>query len=244
MHPIGGKSLPTTPSLGCAPVDIEFWGKSAHAAANPEAGINALDALILTYNGINAFRQHVTPDVRIHGIIVNGGSAPNSVPDYAKAKFYLRAATAPRLEKLYQRVDAIVQGAAQMTGARGRMQPYQNRVENTVLTPSFDALYRKNFESLGFTMGEAEEKGGIGSSDVGNISQVVPTIQPNISISDERIPGHSEAFKAAACSQKGLDAVVIGAQAMALTALDLIEHPELLAAIKEEHRKNVAAQAE
>ena len=71
------------------------------------------------------------------------------------------------------------------------------------------ALYRKNFESLGFTMGEAEEKGGIGSSDVGNISQVVPTIQPNISISDERIPGHSEAFKAAACSQKGLDAILM-----------------------------------
>lgn len=242
VHPIGGKSLVTAPSLGCAPVDIEFWGKSAHAAANPEAGINALDALILTYNGINALRQHVTPDIRIHGIIVNGGSAPNSVPDYAKGKFYLRAATAPRLERLYQRVDAIVQGAAQMTGARGRMQPYQNRVENTVLTPSFDALYRKNYESLGFTMGEASEKGGIGSSDVGNISQVVPTIQPSISISDERIPGHSEAFKAASCSQKGLDAVVIGAQAMALTALDLIEHPELLAAIREEHRRNVAAQ--
>ncbi len=69
VHPIGGKSLVTAPSLGCAPVDIEFWGKSAHAAANPEAGINALDALILTYNGINALRQHVTPDVRIHGII-------------------------------------------------------------------------------------------------------------------------------------------------------------------------------
>ena len=113
---------------------------------------------------------------------------------------------------------------------------------NTVLTPSFDALYRKNYESLGFTMGEASEKGGIGSSDVGNISQVVPTIQPSISISDERIPGHSEAFKAASCSQKGLDAVVIGAQAMALTALDLIEQPELLAAIQEEHRQNVAAQ--
>lgn len=117
------------------------------------------------------------------------------------------------------------------------MQPYQNRVENTVLTPSFDALYRKNFESLGFTMGEASEKGGIGSSDVGNISQVVPTIQPSISISDERIPGHSEAFKAAACSQKGLDAIVIGAQAMALTALDLIEQPELA---RPPFRKNIA----
>ena len=137
-------------------MDIEFWGKSAHAAAAPEQGINALDALILTYNGINALRQHVTPDVRIHGIITSGGDAPNIVPAYAAAKFYFRAATVPKLEALYQRIESIVEGAALMTGAEGRMQPYQNRVDNMVPTLSFDAVYGRELALLGHRMDPAD----------------------------------------------------------------------------------------
>ena len=243
-HPGGDKHYPTTTSLGCAPVDIEFWGKPAHAAGCPEKGINALDALILTYTGINALRQQVTPDVRIHGIITHGGDAPNIIPEYAAAKFYFRAATAPRLEEIYQKVIRIVEGAAAMTGAKGRLQPYQNRVENMVVTPSLDAVYRKHLESFGEVMAEADEKEGKGSSDVGNISQVVPTIQPSISISDVPVIGHSEEFKAAACSPKGLNAIALGAKVLALTALDLLESPDLLAAIKEEHQQALVKQAE
>ena len=243
-HPTAERHLPTLASLGCAPVDIEFWGKSAHAASAPEKGVNALDALILTYNGINALRQHLTKDMMIHGIITNGGSAPNSVPDYAAAKFYFRAATAPRLEAVYQKVARIVEGAAQMTGAKGRMQPYQNRVENTVLTPGFDAVYQKNLESLGEVMCVPRPTDGLGSTDVGNISQVVPTIQPMISITDEPTPGHSEGFKAAACGEKGLRSIALGAKALALTALDLIEDPALLCAIKREHAQALRRQEE
>ena len=121
VHPGAGEHYLTTRSLGCAPVDIEFWGKAAHAASSPQDGINALDGLILTYNGLNALRQHLTSDVRIHGVIVSGGDAPNIVPDYAKAKFYLRAATAPRLESVYQKAKRVVEGAAAMTGAKGRL---------------------------------------------------------------------------------------------------------------------------
>ena len=235
VHPGADKHYPSTPSLGCAPVDIEFWGKPAHAAGCPEKGINALDALILTFNGINALRQHVTGDVRIHGIITHGGDAPNIVPEYAAAKFYFRAATAHRLEEVYQKVQRIVDGAASMTGAKGRLQPYQNRVENMVLTPSFDALYQKNLETLGEVMSSPEEKAGMGSSDVGNVSQVIPTIQPSISITDAPTAGHSEAFKAAACSEKGLRSIALGAKALALTAFDLIENPQLLSSVKVEH---------
>lgn len=242
VHPGADKHYPSTPSLGCAPVDIEFWGKPAHAAGCPEKGINALDALILTYNGINALRQHVTSDVRIHGIITHGGDAPNIVPEYAAAKFYFRAATAPRLEEIYQKVQRIVDGAALMTSAKGRLAPYQNRVENMVLTPGFDALYQKNLELLGETMSPPEEKSGMGSSDVGNVSQVIPTIQPSISITDVPTAGHSEAFKAAACSQKGLRSIALGAKALAFTALDLLESPQLLAAIKSEHAEALQKQ--
>ena len=242
VHPGSGEHLLTTRTLGCAPVDIEFWGKPAHAASCPQNGVNALDALILTYNGINALRQHLTDDVRIHGIIVHGGDAPNIVPEYAKAKFYLRAASAPGLEQVYQKVTQIVAGAAAMTGAKGRMQPYQNRVENTVVTPSFDEVYRRHLEEFGEHVRPVSVQDEMGSSDVGNISQVVPTIQPHITIADEPIPAHSEAFRDAACSEKGLSTVALGAKVLALTALDLLLDAELLARIKREHRKNVEAQ--
>ncbi|MBQ9198483.1 MAG: M20 family metallopeptidase [Clostridia bacterium] len=241
VHP-GDKHVATTRTLACAPVDIEFWGKASHAASAPEKGVNALDALILTYNGINALRQHVTDDVRMHGIITQGGQAPNIVPEYAAGKFFLRAATAPGLENVYRRVEQIVAGAAAMTGARGRMQPSQNRVENTVLTPSFDAVYGRELAAFGIQMGTSDSKIGIGSSDVGNISQVVPTIQPTICITDGPTPWHSEESKAASCSEKGLASIALGAKCLALTALDLIEDPALLAAIREEHAAAVAAQ--
>ena len=242
VHSGAGPHYLTTKTLGCAPVDIEFWGKAAHAAGNPEDGINALNALLLTYRGIDALRQHCTDDVRIHGIIVNGGTAPNTVPDYAKGKFYLRAATAPMLKRIYEQVEHIVEGAALMTGAKGQMKPYQNIVENTVLTPSFDAVYQKHLEEFGEHVRPIVQQDEMGSSDVGNISQVVPTIQPHITISEKVVPAHSEEFKEAARSPLGLSSIGLGAKVMALTALDWIEDPALLEKIKKEHAEAVKAQ--
>ena len=242
VHSGAGTHYLTTKTLGCAPVDIEFWGKAAHAAGNPEDGINALNALLLTYRGIDALRQHCTDDVRIHGIIVNGGTAPNTVPDYAKGKFYLRAATAPMLKRIYEQVEHIVEGAALMTGAKGQMKPYQNIVENTVPTPSFDAVYQKHLEEFGEHVRPIVQQDEMGSSDVGNISQVVPTIQPHITISEKVVPAHSEEFKEAARSPLGLSSIGLGAKVMALTALDLIEDPALLEKIKKEHAEAVKAQ--
>ena len=241
VHP-GDRDEATHTSLANLPVDIEFWGKPSHAAAAPEKGINALDALILTYNGISALRQHVTPDIRIHGIITHGGDAPNIVPEYAAAKFYLRAATVPRLNALYDRIKGIVKGAAEMTGAKGRIEPYQVCLDNTIPTPSFDAVYAKELALLGRELLPPDMKRGIGSSDVGNVSQVIPTIQPSICITDGPTPWHTEEAKAAAGSEKGLASVALGAKALALTALDLIEDPALLEQIKEDHKKAVAEQ--
>ena len=241
VHP-GDKHEASTKNIACLPVDIEFWGKPAHAAAAPEQGINALDSLILTYNGINALRQHMTPDAMVHGIITSGGSAPNIVPEYAAAKFYFRASTVTRLEALYKRIEKIVEGAALMTGAKGRLQPYQNRVDNMVPTPSFDAVYGKELALLGETMLPPAEGCGIGSSDVGNVSQVIPTIQPTIRIIDHPTPWHSEESKAAAKSEMGLASIALGAKALALTALDLIEDPALLRQIKADHAKAITEQ--
>lgn len=241
-HPAGNGYTVTAKTLGCAPVDIEFWGQSAHAASAPEKGVNALDALIQVYNGINALRQHLTSDVRIHGIIVNGGTAPNVVPDYAHGKFYVRAATAPRMEQTYRKVERIVEGAALMTGTRGSMKPSQNRVENLVPTPSFDAVYAKRLAQLGYAVRPITPEDESASTDCGNVSQVVPTIQPNLAITDEKTAPHTEAFLQAACSEKGLRSIDIGAKALALTALDLLTNPELLAQIKAEHAALVAQQ--
>ncbi len=241
VHP-GDKHQASSRNLACAPVDIEFRGKAAHAAAAPEKGINALDALILTFNGLNALRQHVTSDVRIHGIVTHGGVFPNIIPDYAAGKFFFRAGTAPKLEALYRRGEAIVEGAARMTGAEGVMRPFQNRIDNMVPTPSFDAVYGRELALLGETLLPMDDGCGIGSSDVGNVSQVIPTIQPTICITDGPTPWHTEAAREAARSEKGLASVLLGAKALALTALDLIEDPALLRRIREDHAAAVAAQ--
>lgn len=241
VHPRAGKHRLTEPSLGCAPVVIAFHGRAAHAASCPEKGINALDAVIQVYNAVNALRQQLPRDVRIHGIITHGGDAPNIIPAYAEARFYLRAASAPVLDSVYRKMEVIVAGAALATSCTGSMKPSQNRVENTVVTPAFDALYLKHLREFGEDV-DASPKAGIGSSDVGNVSQVVPTIQPMISISETDYPGHTPEMVQASCSAKGLASIGLGAKLLALTALDLLCDPDLLAAVKAEHAAAVAAQ--
>lgn len=226
----------TTTALANDPVDIEFFGRASHAAAAPEYGINALDAVIQVFNGINALREHLTDDVRIHGIITKGGDAPNVVPEYASARFYLRANTRPILNDVYQKFENIVKGAALQTGCTYKFGLFQNSVDNMILTPSFDAVYEKHLNLYGEIV--TPTKGGSkGSTDVGNVSQVIPTIQPYINISDTPIAAHSIEFKEASQSPKGLESIALGAKVLAHTALEIIQNPDLLHAIQKEHRK-------
>lgn len=234
----------STRNYACAPVDIEFWGKPAHAAGCPQDGINALDAQILTYAAIGVLRQQLTDRIRIHGVIVEGGTAPNVIPEYTKAKYYIRAADIDTLHELYEKVENIVKGSALQAGCTSSMKLYQNLVENMVLTPSLDAIYEKYITELGNTVKHVEDVVMPGSSDVGNISQVVPTIQPHISITDVQIAGHSQDMVNASCSQKAMDAIVKGAKALAFTALELFENPEELVKVKEDHAWHVEHQKE
>ena len=245
VHPGGSEehSL-SSRNYACAPVDIEFWGKAAHAAGCPEDGINALDAQILTYQAIGLLRQQLTDRIRIHGIITDGGLAPNVIPEYTKAKYYIRAADIDTLHELYAKVEKIVEGAALQTGCKGSMKPYQNLVENMVLTPSLDALYEKNLELFGQKITPHPDKVSPGSSDVGNISQKIPTIQPHISISDKKIAGHSIDMLNAAKSEKGLASIGLGAKVLACIAVDLFTDPELLMKVKEDHKWHVEHQKE
>lgn len=241
VHP-GYEHRLTGASLANDPVDVEFFGKSSHAAGAPEKGINALDAVIQVYNASNALRQHLTDDVRIHGVITNGGAAANVVPDYASARFYLRAKTRPTLDDLYKKFENIVKGAALQTGAKYKFGLFQNSVDNVVPTPLFDKVYEKNLNRYGEFIPDEPPRKGIGSSDVGNVSQVVPTIQPSIKISDKYVAGHSIEFREAAKSELGLKSIGLGAKVLANTALDLILEPGLLEKIKEQHSENVKNQ--
>ena len=240
IHPNGKTSL-TAPSLAVDPLDFEFFGKSAHAAASPHEGINALDAVIQLFNGINALRQHVTDDVRIHGIITHGGDAPNIVPEYAKARFFIRAATRNRLNEVTKRVKAIAEGAALTTGAKVKITAFQNEVDNLLLNDRFNNIYREVIEELGENVHLQKE--GIGSTDAGNISQVVPTIHPYIKIGPDHLVAHTDEFREAAASERGDYALITGAKALALTALRLIVEPETLDEIKEEFQQRKAEEA-
>ena len=242
VHPGSDHHALTHAEIACAPIRIEFRGKASHAASAPEEGINALDAMILVFNAVGLMRQQLPKDVKIHGIITKGGDAPNIIPDYTEAKFYVRAATVKRMMDVYHKLERITEGAAQQTGCTGLLEPTQrNLVDNIIPTPSFDAVYRRCLESLGETVDETDTQ-PLGSSDVGNVSQVIPVIQPMIRISEKPVAGHSVEKREACQSETGLQSMALGAKALALTALELIIHPELLSEIRSDHAKAVAEQ--
>lgn len=245
VHP-GGRPVHglSRRNYACAPIDIEFHGRSAHAAGCPQQGVNALDAQILVYNALSALRQQLPGSVRIHGIITQGGTAPNVIPDFTQSKYYLRAADRNTLQAVWEKTENIVKGAALATGCTGSMKLYQNLVENMVLTPSFDQVFADVMNDLGEEVERQTLDVAPGSSDVGNISQAVPTIQPSVSITDLPIPGHSVQMVEAACSPKGMKFVELAATASACTALRILQNPELLQALKAEHAWNVVHQQE
>ena len=242
VHPGSDRHELTHAEIACAPIRIAFRGKAAHASSCPQDGINALDALVLVFNAIGLMRQQLPKDVRIHGIVTKGGDAPNIIPAETEGRFYVRAATVSRMMDVLHRMEKIVEGAALQTGCKGLLEPTQrNLVENIVPTPAFDVVYLENLLSLGEAY-EEREKSPLGSSDVGNVSQVIPTIQPMIRISDVPVAGHSIEKRDACRSETGLRSIALGAKALALTALDLLQSPEKLEEIKKEHARAVAEQ--
>ncbi|KQS37408.1 M20 family metallopeptidase [Exiguobacterium sp. Leaf196] len=238
VHPSGQTRI-TGSSLAVDPLDFAFTGRPAHAAATPEEGINALDAVIQLFNGINALRQQLPDDVRIHGIITHGGDAPNIIPEYAKARFFIRATTRERLNAVTEKVKAVAQGAALATGATLDVIAFQNEVDNLVFNRTFDRLFQEEAEALGQIV-HLDERPGLGSTDAGNISQVIPTIHPYIKIGSDDLVAHTEAFKEAARSEAGDEALIAGAKILARTALRVLADERTRGAIAQEFhdRKN------
>ena len=220
-------------SLALNAIKFEYFGKPAHAAAIPEKGINALDGVILLYNGINALRQHVTSDVRIHGIISSGGAAPNIVPDYASANFYIRSKDKSNLETVVAKVKECAEGAARMTGAAVRISKFENSYDNLRTNKTLSDLFTANLRELG----DADIKpasDGIGSIDIGNVSHVVPAIHPWIGVGDPSLIIHSKEFAEHTMSEQGRTTLYKGACALALTAYDVIVSKESQEKIRQE----------
>jgi amidohydrolase len=224
-------------SLAMDAIQFEFFGKTAHAASSPHKGINALDAVIQTFNGINALRQHITPDARIHGIIPEGGKAANIVPDYAVAQFYVRSATRSYLTELIEKVKSCAQGAALATGARLEISFYELSYDDLRTNEELSEAFTKNLLLLGVASTEINEKEAGGSLDMGNVSHVVPSIHPYIQISKQSCGGHTKEFQEASMSKEGFEGMLLGAKAMALTGYDLLTNPDLLTGVKKEFNR-------
>ena len=226
FHP-SHRTMPVRSSLAATRLTLKFHGKASHAATNPHLGINALDACIQTFNAINALRQHFPDEYRVHGIISNGGSAPNVVPDFAEARFLVRHRHLEQVTQLKQKVIRAAEGAAMSVGARVEVEEgmmLAERINNFPLAQRF-ARY---LVEQGIELQEPPTVGGVGSSDFGNLSHVLPAIHPYLKIAPQGTSNHTPAFAESAGSPEGRAGRGTAAKALAATAVDLALEPELL----------------
>ena len=213
-------------------LDIEFRGKAAHAAASPYDGVNALDALMLGWSAMSALRQLVRSDSRIHGMITDGGQASNIIPERAAARIIVRAADPSYLGDLRRRVLACFAGAATATGAELRYE-WGEAMDQVTTNQPMAAAFLANARTLGRDLGPRRAGETSGSTDMGNISSLLPSIHPFLSVSDGRIPWHSRDFAAAARTPRALETMHVAAKALAFTVIDLLAQPALLKQAKD-----------
>jgi amidohydrolase len=235
VHP-NTRNMPTEEALACSTLEVEFFGRPAHAAGQPHRGINALDAMILAFTSINSLRQHIRGDARIHGIITDGGEAPNIVPAHSAAVFLVRALDYDYLAELKDKVLNCFTGASIASGARleyrWRDRTYAPMKNNMTLA----GLFRQNLESLGRQVEAFDPHFGLGSTDMGNVSQVVPSIHATIAIAPPEVLIHTPEFAAAAASQAGHKGLLDAARAMAMTVADIFQSGTIDKIRQEFHR--------
>jgi amidohydrolase len=233
FHP-GDRTLPWRHSISSAHLSISFHGQAAHAAKDPQSGRNALAAMIQFFVAVDGLRQHIPEKARIHGVIRHGGAAANVVPDYTEAEMLVRDVTRERALALVERVTGCAEGAALATGTTTTVKQaspvYAERKNNKTIAGRL-AMY---LESLGVAVEAPSFANPAGSSDMGNVSLVLPAIHPYLQIADRGTPSHSVAFREAASTQRAHDAAWNMAIALAQTGADLLTDPHLLAQARAE----------
>ena len=223
MHP-SRHNMTRRTTLANVGFKFEYFGKSSHAGSAPEKGINALNAVIHLFNGINALRQHVEPSVRIHGIITNGGDATNMVPAYSSASIAVRANNKHNLDHVVKQVLDCAKAGARATGAELRYERPSFAIEAMMPNPILADLVDANMETLGLEVLEPWAGMKMGSTDMGNVSQVVPSLHPFIYLTD--FPSHSAEFKELAGSKAGHEIMRKASKILAMTLIDLLTSPE------------------
>lgn len=233
VHPGGGNSV-TMSTLACQTLEVEFIGRAAHAAAEPELGVNALEAMIQSYNAINSLRQHIKDGARIHGIITDGGEAANTVPAHTSASFIVRAVDDEYLDVLKEKVIDCFTGAAVATGAELKYKWDAVRYAAMINNMTMARLFRGNMKALGYDIPLGDDKIWGGSSDVGNVSRLVPSIQPLVSIAPDDVLIHTPEFAVRTRTEESLRSMLDAAKAMAMTVIDLLGSPDNLEKAREE----------
>ncbi len=209
-------------------LEFTFLGKAAHAAAFPDRGVNALDAGVLFYNAVSAMRQQIRGEARIHGIFSHGGDAPNIIPERVVMNFYVRSLDRDYFKTLKKKVVEAARGAAKAAGCRVRVRRCGHTYDPFYPSYPIGEAFRKNMKLCGITdegFGETEE---IGSSDIGNLSMVTPTLHPEYAIGKRTDINHSRDFLKAVMSRKGINAMLGMTKAVAMTAYDLLTEKKLM----------------
>ncbi|MEI8321494.1 MAG: M20 family metallopeptidase [Actinomycetes bacterium] len=200
-----------------------FHGKAAHAAAAPHLGNNALDAAVQAYSSIGALRQHIRPSERIHGIFTHGGDKPNIVPHFAAQQWYVRSDSLDSLQPLKVRVEACFHGAALSTGCTVDVEWENHAYADMRDSESLLNLYLRNAELVGRSpQRPTSDSAVVGSTDMGNVSYLAPSIHPMIQVAPHGVPIHTPRFAQYARAEEGDRAVIDGAKILALTALDAL----------------------
>ena len=209
--------------LAIAHIDVEFRGKESHAAFAPQLGINALDAAVQAYVNVSTLRQAMYATDKVHGVVTYGGAAPNVIPALTTMAWYVRAATKERLDELYPKVIACFEAAAIATGCSFEVKQTGHPYTDMVNDPVMVELFAANSETLGRPMGRMvdHDPSEGGSSDMGNVSHVVPSIHPMVGIKSHPAVNHQKEFAAHTITPDGELAVRDGAIAMAATVIDL-----------------------
>ena len=225
-------------SLGVVELEVVFTGRAAHAAAYPEDGINALDAVIQTFNAVAMLRQQLPEKVRVHGIISDGGQAPNIIPEQAAARFYARGLTVEETLRIAEKVRDCAKGAAKATGCKlgsklVKKHMYAPYVPNRALAGEFE----KYLEILGEKVDNGPEDEGMGSTDVGNVCLRAPVIHPLMALPGVVYGVHTTDFAKAAGSDPGKKMLAVAIKALAMTGASFLTDPELRKKVAKEHKE-------
>jgi amidohydrolase len=223
--------------LACEDVEVTFTGRQAHAAADPWEGLNALDAMVVLLNAIALWRQQLRPDARVHGVIVEGGTAANIIPDRTVGRFMIRSRQEADFGAMRERFARLVEAAALATGCSGvaAFSGGSSTMKNNVAIAN---RFAANMAAHGIVDGPPNQLPG--SSDMGNVSQILPTIHPSLAICDAGVPGHSIAFREAARTDRADEMTITAAAIVAETAIDLLLEPDLVAQAWHEFREGTA----